>query len=120
VSDRLQPPADIEPEEFFLRWVPRSVRADEVRRRRLGDTRARLVFDLTGPGGGTFTLFLEGGQVEGRPGDHPEADLRIQLDVATWRELNGGSLSAPEAFLARRVRLQGNLMLAVKLHLILG
>ena len=42
------------------------------------------------------------------------------LDVETWRALNRGELSAPEAFLRRRVRLEGDHALAVKLHLILG
>ena len=44
----------------------------------------------------------------------------MHLDVTTWRLLNSGELSAPEAFLRRRVRLEGNLALAIKLHLIIG
>jgi hypothetical protein len=46
--------------------------------------------------------------------------LRICLDVDTWRSLNRGELSAPEAALRRRVKLSGNLLLAVRLHLIVG
>jgi putative sterol carrier protein len=47
-------------------------------------------------------------------------DLRLELDVATWRALNDGSLSAPEAFLRRRLRVQGDFTLALKLQLIIG
>ena len=45
---------------------------------------------------------------------------RLTLDVPTWRKLNSGELSAPTAFLTRRVKLEGNLGLALKLHFIIG
>ena len=47
-------------------------------------------------------------------------DLRLELDVTTWRALNDGTLSAPEAFLRRRLRVHGNFVLALKLQLIIG
>ena len=126
--ERAVPPPDIEPLEFFTRWVPRSVRGDPERQRSLGNTRATLVFELTGTGGGIFTLHLDAGQVRGSAGDIGEAqegrrrdaDLRIRLDLETWKCLNTGALSATEAFLRRRVTLEGDLALAVKLHLLLG
>jgi len=40
--------------------------------------------------------------------------------VQTWRALNRGEISAPEALLRRRLKISGNLVLALKLHLILG
>ena len=117
---RAVPPRDIDPLEFFTRWVPSSVSDDPDRRRRLADTEATLVFELTGEGGGVFTLHLEDGGVRGAPGEAGQADLRIRLDLDTWKGLNAGDLTAPEAFLRRRVHLEGNLALAVKLHLIIG
>ena len=56
----------------------------------------------------------------GREGRAEQPDLEIQVDVATWRALNRGELSAPEALLQRRLRMSGNLVLALKLHVILG
>lgn len=120
MSDRAVPPEDIHPADFFTRWVPERVGADHDRRRRLGDTVATLEFELIGDGGGLYTLTLEAGMVRGWEGPAEEPDLRIRLDVQTWKALNTGELSAPEAFLRRRVLLEGNLMLAVKLHLIIG
>ena len=38
-------PVDITPIEFFTRWIPESVATDHVRREKLGDTRARIVFE---------------------------------------------------------------------------
>jgi putative sterol carrier protein len=120
MKDRPLPPADIAPELFFTRWIPDTVSADAERVARLGDTEAVLEFQLEGEGGGSFHLNVRAGRVEGRAGAAPRSDLRVKLDVPTWRQLNSGQLSAPEAFLRRRVRLEGNLGLALKLHLIIG
>ena len=111
---------DITPHDFFVRWLPASVAADEDRRARLGDTEASLVFELSGEEGGAFTIFVVGGQVRGQAGRVAEPSLEIRVDLETWRELNRGEISAPEALLRRRVTLSGDLVLALKLHLILG
>jgi putative sterol carrier protein len=120
VSERARPPDDIAPLEFFTRWLPESVAADAERRARIAGTRATLVFELTGEQGGTFTVRLADGGVSAFAGREGEADLEVSVDVATWRALNRGELSAPEALVRRRVKLTGDLLLALKLHLILG
>lgn len=120
MTDRATPPADITPEAFFSQWVPEAVASDPQRRARLGDKPLQLEFELEGEGGGFFAVAIEEGAVSGSAGRLEHADLRVRLDMATWRALNRGELSGPEAFLRRRVHLRGNLLLAVKLHLILG
>lgn len=118
--DRARPPDDIPPSDFFLRWVPEAVARDAHRQERLGDTEATIVFELTGPEGGLYTVAIAGGVVEGREGAVDEPDLRVELDVDTWRRLNRGELSAPEALLRRRLHFHGSLLLGLKLHFILG
>lgn len=120
MSTRPAPPEDISPERFFTEWVPGAVAEDPSRRERLGPTPHALEFTLEGDGGGVFGVHIADGAVRGSVGSVADPDLRIRLDVATWRALNRGELSAPEAFLRRRVHLRGNLLLAVKLHVILG
>lgn len=120
MSDRAVPPADIHPEEFFTRWVPASVAADESRQRRLARTEAVLEFILTDHEQGVYHLRVTQGVVVGAVGEAVAPDLRVRLDVETWQSLNAGVLSAPEAFRKRRVRLEGDFTLALKLHLILG
>lgn len=119
-SERARPPEDVSPHEFFTRWIVDSVAADADRRERLGATEATITFVLSGPGGGTFTLFVTHGVVRGEAGRPFDPDLEVSVDLETWRALNRGDLSAPEALLRRRIRLRGDLLLAIKLHLILG
>jgi putative sterol carrier protein len=120
MDGRSRPPDDISPEEFFTRWVPAQVALDSARRTRLGDTKATIEFELTGEGGGVFSVAVEQGEVRGFSGPAGSKDLGVRLNVPTWRELNRGSLSAPEAVLRRRVHVEGNCLLALKLHRILG
>jgi len=123
MTERAVPPADITPAVFFTEWVAERVERDTERQRKLGDADAVLVFHLDDPAGehgGAYTLHIEEGHVRGEVSDVPEADLRIHTTLETWRALNAGELSAPEAFMKKRVRLQGDLRLAVKLHLIIG
>lgn len=120
MGERSRPPDDISPHEFFTSWVPASVASDTERRRRLGETRASLVFALTGERLEVFTVHVAAGEVRGEAGRAPDADLEVEVDVETWRRLNRGELSAPEALVRRRLKLTGDFVLALKLHLILG
>jgi putative sterol carrier protein len=118
--ERAKPPADISPGEFFTRWVPDAVAMDAERRRKLGSTDATVVFQLSGEGGGDYCLRICNGAVSGEAGSVEEPDLRVRVDVETWRRLNAGQITAPEALLRRRVKLEGDFVLGLKLHLLLG
>jgi putative sterol carrier protein len=120
MSSRARPPDDITPEAFFTRWIVEAVAGDPERSRRLGEARATIEFELTGNPGGVYQVRIEDGQVRGAVGAAPEAELHLTLDEATWRALNRGELSAPEALLRRRLHMRGSFLLALKLHLILG
>jgi putative sterol carrier protein len=120
MRERAKPPGDISPKEFFTVWLPARVAEDRERREKLGDTAALLAFDLQGDQGGVFTVRVADGVLVGSEGREGEPDLEVKVDVETWRALNSGEISAPEALLRRRLHLSGKLMLALKLHLILG
>lgn len=92
---------------------------DRTRSARLGRTRASLCFELLGEGGGHFTVQLEHGAVRGRTGCEEAKDLSVRLDMDTWRKLNGGEISAPHALVTGRLKLSGDLRLALRLYAIL-
>jgi putative sterol carrier protein len=118
--ERVRPPEDVTPLEFFTRWVPEAVAADASRQARLADTEATVEFTVEGEAGGTFTLEIRDGRVSGAPGAAPDAELRVRVDIDTWRALNRGDIAAPEAVLRRKLVMEGNFLLGLKLHLILG
>ncbi len=117
---RARPPADISPRDFFTGWIGQAVAEDDQRRQRLGSTSATIVFEVRGADGGTFTIRIAEQRVIGTEGDHASADLRVEVDLETWRKLNAGEMGAPQALLMRRVKLHGDFLLGLKLHLILG
>ena len=120
MNDRARPPEDIAPYDFFTRWIAEAVSRDDSRRVRLGNTDARIEFELTGEEGGVYTIHIQDGRVFGVEGRAESPNLQVRVDVETWRALNRGELSAPEALLRRRVKLHGDLLLGLKLHVILG
>lgn len=118
--ERSRPPADILPERFFLEWVPAEVARDPARQAKLDGVDAIVEFALAGTDGGSFTVRIDGGRVIGSVGAVGNPDLRVELTVETWRSLNSGEISAPEALLKRHLKFTGSFLLGLKLHLILG
>jgi putative sterol carrier protein len=116
---RAVPPEDISPLDFFTRWVPEMVAADAARRAKLARSDETIVFTFT-ESHESFTMKIDHGVVSGEAGAAHDPDLRVELDQDTWRALNRGDLNAPEALLRRRVKIHGDFVLALKLHLILG
>jgi putative sterol carrier protein len=118
---RARPPEDITPTEFFTRWVPDAVANDESRRARLAGTSATIEFCVRSEAvAEVFAIEIADGRVIGTPGEAHSAALRVRVDLETWRALNSGELAAPQAVLSRRLVLEGDLVLGLKLHLILG
>ena len=120
MSERAVPPSDISPLDFFERWIPEAVNRDAGRRARIADLRAKIQFQLDGEDGGNYWLHVADGHVAGAAGVLDEPDLVLSLDVATWRRLNAGALSAPHALLSGALRFKGSVFLALRLHFLLG
>ncbi|HKC51086.1 MAG TPA: SCP2 sterol-binding domain-containing protein [Myxococcota bacterium] len=120
MSERARPPADIAPAEFFRCWAPDAVRTDPERRKKLENLRARIQFDLAGEGGGLYWLEIGDGEVSGGEGPLAAPDLVLSTDVETWRKLNAGEVKAPTAVMKGKLRFQGSMYLALRIHFIIG
>jgi len=120
VSERARPPDDIAPEEFFRRWAPDAVNGDPERRAKVEGLNARIQFELAGPGGGSFWLELSNGSARGDSGQLDAPDLVLSTDLDTWRQLNAGLIKAPTAVMRGKLRFQGSMYLALKVHFIIG
>lgn len=120
MSDRARPPDDIPPADFFRSWAPDAVRSDPDRRKKLDGLRARIQFDLAGEGGGLFWLELADGDVSGGEGALEGPDLVLHTDLETWRKLNRGDIKAPTAVMKGKLRFQGSMYLALRIHFVIG
>ena len=120
MSERARPPDDIDPADFFRRWAPDAVNTDPERRAKIEGLNARIQFELGGEGGGAYWLELANGSVRGDEGRVDAPDLVLSTDLETWRKLNAGELKAPTAVMKGKLRFQGSMYLALKVHFIIG
>ncbi|MEX2208446.1 MAG: SCP2 sterol-binding domain-containing protein [Myxococcota bacterium] len=119
MSERARPPDDIEPAEFFRRWAPEAVNGDPERRAKIEGMTARIQFELAGEGGGDYWLDIANGAVRGDAGRIDAPDLVLSTDLETWRGLNAGEIKAPTAVMKGKLRFQGSMYLALKIHFII-
>ena len=75
---------------------------------------------LAGDGGGLYWLELADGDVRGGSGAIQEPELTLVTDVDTWRKLNAGEIKAPTAVMKGKLKFQGSMYLALKIHFIIG
>jgi putative sterol carrier protein len=75
-----------------------------------------VAFDLSGEGGGTWTLRRLGDHIEIEREAKPPIDTRLTCSVEDFNELVGGRLDATRAFLQGRLRVEGDVGLILELH----
>jgi pimeloyl-ACP methyl ester carboxylesterase/putative sterol carrier protein len=92
----------------FLRMAER-FRPDEA-----GDLEARWLIEIVGRG--PTTIEVQQGRCLVSPGPVDTPAARLQTDAATWLELVDGRIDGIAAFLAGRLRIEGDLNLAVRLE----
>ena len=80
---------------------------------------AKYKFEVTGDGGGTWLVDLSEGGGSVSAGDG-EADCHITVDSADFLAIINGELNGQMAFMSGKLKVQGDMMLAMKLGSILG
>ena len=83
---------------------------------RLGIERATFQFVLTGDGGGAWVLSVAGGLAELQEGRAERPDVTVELSEADFQEMVAGRLGAVSAFVSGRLRIRGDLALAMRLQ----
>ena len=80
---------------------------------------ATYVFDLTGDDGGQWTIDLtkEGGEV--KEGAIEDANLTVTMTATDFMKLVDGSLNPQMAFMSGKLKIKGDMPLALKLQQIL-
>ncbi len=81
-----------------------------------GDLKAAFLFNLTGPGGGEWTLEISGPDCRSYEGRPERASMEIIASPTDWVDLTTKSLNPIWGFLSRRIKIRGNILLALKLE----
>ena len=102
------------PAEFFEQMA---VRIDPAKIQGLDAT---FQFHITGDGGGAWFATFVKGQPEVNRGTLEHADMTLTTTAETWADIVNGTISGQMAFLTGKLRIEGDLTLAIKLNAILG
>ena len=84
-----------------------------------GQIGAKYKFEVTGDDPGTWIVDLTEGSGSVNAGDG-EADCSIAVDSADFLAIINGELNGQMAFMSGKLKVQGDMMLAMKLGSILG
>lgn len=104
------------PKEYFEQKIPENLKS---RAEKISSINAIYEFQLNGAGGGTWTLDLTapGGKVcEGSSG---KANCTITMEAENFVKMTLGQLNPQMAFMTGKLKVAGNMGLALKLQLIL-
>jgi putative sterol carrier protein len=77
---------------------------------------AAYQFELTGPGGGAFYARVDRGRLEVAEGLLGSADVHLQLETSDLFAILAGRANADMLFMGDRIRIDGDLSLALKLR----
>lgn len=120
MAARPKPPADITPDDFYLKWLPEQAAAAPDQAAKLKGIQAVIQVVLTGEGGGEFYMTIEDGKFSTFKGKAPSPRLTVTQSVENWRAINAGTLNPQMAFMTGKVKISGDMGLAMKLGSIMG
>jgi putative sterol carrier protein len=79
-----------------------------------------LQFNVTGEGGGSWTTTIQAGRLEVAEGTVASPSLTITCTVQDLLGMVNGELNAVSAYMQGRVKIDGNMSLAIKLQNLLA
>lgn len=77
---------------------------------------ATFVYELDGPGGGTWTVRVENGHVHAEPGAAPEPTVTYKMKADQYVKLANGELNGAMAFMTRKLKVSGSITMAQKMN----
>lgn len=82
--------------------------------------KAAYQFDLTGDGGGTYHAVFTGDSYDIGAGPAEQPGCTVTISAADFEQLVKGSLSPTAAFMGGKLKIKGDMGLAMKLQTVLG
>ncbi|MEM7031597.1 MAG: SCP2 sterol-binding domain-containing protein [Chloroflexota bacterium] len=82
----------------------------------IADMDTTIQFDLSGEGGGTWNVTFADGKVSVNEGGSEDADLKLSMDATDFVDMTQGNLNPMQAFMGGKIKLDGDMGLAMKLQ----
>jgi putative sterol carrier protein len=77
---------------------------------------ATFVYELEGPGGGTWTVRVRDGQVSAEPGAIGEPTVTYKMKADNYVKLANGEMNGAMAFMTRKLKVSGSIAMAQKMN----
>ncbi len=86
---------------------------------RLAAASAVYQFEIGGPAGGSLSIAISGGVARVEPGENPQARVTLSISPETFNKLLDGKLNATVAYMTKKLKIRGDIALAMKLESLL-
>jgi putative sterol carrier protein len=90
--------------------MPKRFRADKA-----AGVNATIQYDITGDQGGTWHAVIKDGACAVNPGAAPSPNLTLTMSSQDWLDMTTGKLSGQMAFMSGKLKLKGDMGLAMKI-----
>ena len=101
--------------EAFFNELPNRVDPNKI-----AGINATYQFNITGDNGGEWAVKLADGKAEVTKGQAENPNITLTTSDENWMAITNGSLSGQTAFLTGKLKIQGDMSLAMKLQGLLG
>ena len=77
---------------------------------------ATFVYQLSGDGGGTWSVIIKDGTLMVERGALPNPTVTYQMEAGNYVKLVNGQMSGAKAFLTRKLKVSGSIPMAQKMN----
>jgi len=99
----------------FFNELPNRINKDKI-----AGMNATYQFDITGDNGGKWAVKLQDGTAEVTEGEVEDSNITITATDEDWMKIVKGELAGQTAFLTGKLKIKGDMSLAMKLQNLLG
>ena len=89
--------------------------AGRFRAEKAAGVNATIQYDITGDQGGTWNAVIKDGTCAVNPGTAAAPSLTLSMSSQDWLDMVGGKLSGQMAFMSGKLKLKGDMGLAMKI-----
>lgn len=111
---------DATPKQVFEVILPYGYSKNPQGKDKLKGVKAVYQFNIEGDGGGQWQIKVQDGDLAVATGTPDPAQCTITLKLDDWKAMNAGTLNPQAAFMQGKLRIQGDMSLAMRLGAILG